>query len=548
VPKSSTSPRTVLSNGGGEFRQPGPNVEAIVKVYTALADIWNSNQELAARLASYVMRDTDWRDMKVVCSAFMLVQNRCGAPIYDESNGAREVLFHDDDYREVGEAMLKFYQRSSNKMMNPKLIQRVGQVLALPGVIEVNKLLGFGNAQKRKAFTGRYYGAVRDWLNFRESNPTMLAGLKKAGYAKTVRSLARMVGYKPKSQHFFEVLGWKQKQSTDGHRTIGLNGLNIEKVSFEGLDEAGICEMIAADRMGYKQVMGMLPKEIGLTPAIFVALIDQLSDKDLTILTPTLEEFGLLEHAEIKERWQSALRNQDDQRARNIAKNIKNRETVEQLESAADGAVAKAVEEATAEADVHIMFIIDISASMEGAIELSKEALSMIVQGFDPAKLHVSCFNTIGQLLRPRHHSAAGIKHMLAPLFASGGTTYSMGMAVFEVNRVRIPDDAELIVFAVGDEAGETGAQFARNITSYGYKPSAFAHIVNVARGWNRGHTVRGAAEELGVPYTEVDVDQFRDVYQVQRTLKAVLEAQPFRQKTSLVEKILMTELMVKPY
>ena len=120
----------------------------------------------------------------------------------------------------VGEAMVKFYQRSSNKMMNPKLIQRVGQVLALPGVIEINRLLGFGNPQKRKAFTGRYYGAVRDWLNFRESNPTMLDGLKKAGYAKTVRSLARMVGYKPQSQHFFEVLGWKQKQSASGHRRL----------------------------------------------------------------------------------------------------------------------------------------------------------------------------------------------------------------------------------------------------------------------------------------------------------------------------------------
>ena len=172
----------------------------------------------------------------------------------------------------------------------------------------------------------------------------------------------------------------------------------------------------------------------------------------------------------------------------------------------------------------------------------------MIVQGFDPAKLHISCFNTIGNLLRPRHHSAAGIKHMLSPLHASGGTTYSMGVAVFDVNNVRIPDDADLIIFAVGDEAGEAGAQFARNITSYGYKPSAFAHIVNVAQGWTRGNTVRGAAEELGVPYTEVEVDQFRDVYQVQRTLKAVLEATPFRQKTSLVEKILTTELMVKPY
>jgi hypothetical protein len=45
-----------------------------------------------------------------------------------------------------------------------------------------------------------------------------------------------------------------------------------------------------------------------------------------------------------------------------------------------------------------------------------------------------------------------------------------------------------------------------------------------------------------------VKIEQFTDVYQVQRTLKAVLEAQPYRQKGSLVEKIMQTELLVAPY
>lgn len=532
----------------GEFRQPGPNPAAIEQVYGTLAEIWQTNQELAARLASYVMRETDWRDMKVVCAAFMLVQSRCGEPVCEEIEGRREVLFNDDDYREIGEAMIKFYERGSNKMMNPKLIQRIGLVLALPGVIETNRRLGFGNPQKRKAFTGRYYKAVRDWLAFREANGTLLEGLKKAGYAGSVKSLARMVGYKPKSQRFFEILGWRQKQHAGGHRRIGLTGLNIEKLSFEGLNEAEICEKIAGEKLGWKTVMGMLPSGIGLTPAIFVALMDQFSDKDLAILTPTLEEFGLMDHAAIRERWQTALRNQDDQRTRNIAKNVRNRETAGQLVNAADEAVMKVVEEATKDADLHIMFIIDISASMQGAIDLSREALSMIVQGFPPEKLHISCFNTIGTLLKPRHHSGTGIKHMLAGVQAGGGTVYHVGVAVFQLNGVRIPEGAGLIIFAVGDEAGEAGEEFARQVNSYGYRPSAIAHIVNVAPGWERGQTLRRASEIMGVPYTEVDVDQFRDVYQVQRTLRAVLEAQPFRAGQSLVERILQTELLVKPY
>ena len=532
----------------GVFRQPGANIEAIEQVYGTLADIWQANNELAARLASYVMKETDWRDMKVVCAAFMLVQSRAGEPITEEQDGKKVVLFHDDDYREIGDAMIKLYQRGSNRMMNPKLIQRVGEVLNLPGVATMNRTMSFGNPHKRKAFTGRYYTSVTDWLEFRETNDSLLEGLKKSGYAKTVQGLARMVGYKPKSKRFFEVLGWKQKQATEGHRTIGLTDLQIRKLSFEGLSEKEICEKIVAEKIGWKQVMGMLPKNIGLTRAICVAMLDQFSDKDLTILTPTLEELGLLKHEPIKLRWQEAIQKQEDQRARNIAKNIRDRELAGKLEASADAAVTKTVAEATKEADVHIMFIIDTSGSMQGAIETSKEALSMIVQGFPPEKLHISSFNTTGTLLKPRHYSAAGIQHMLKGIGASGGTIYGSGVRVFHEAGVRIPKGAALILFAVGDEAGEAGSVFAESLRQWGYVPSAIAHIVNVARNSNRGDTVRDAAKTLGVPYTEVNVEQFTDVYQVQRTLKAVLEAQPYREKGSMIEKIMQTELLVSPY
>src|SRR5436190_6651809 len=360
--------------------------------------------------------------------------------------------------------MIKLYEKGSNRMMNPKLIQRVGEILSLPGVVTMNRILSFGNPHKRKPFVGRYYNAVTDWLDFREANISLLEGLKKSGYSKTVQSLARMVGYKPKSKRFFEVLGWKQKQSAEGHRTISLTDLQIRKLSFDSMSEREICETIVAERLGWKQVMGMLPKKIGLTPAIFVAMIEQFSDKDLTILTPTLEELGLLKHEPIKQRWQTAIDKQEDQRARNIAKNLRDRELAGKLEASADAAVTKAVAEATKEADIHIMFIIDTSGSMQGAIETSKEALSMIVQGFPPEKLHIASFNTTGTVLKPRHHSAAGVQNMLKGIGASGGTIYSSGVRVFHEQGVRIPKGAAMILFAVGDEAGEQGDLFARNL------------------------------------------------------------------------------------
>src|SRR5206468_2303175 len=236
---------------GGEWREPGPNPPAIEQVYGALGDIWTANNELAARLASYVMKETDWRDMKVVCAAFMLVQSRAGEPVTEEQGGRKVVLFTDDDYRQIGEAMIKLYERGSNRMMNPKLIQRIGQVLALPGVATTNRRLRFGNPHKRKPFVGRYYKAVTDWLDFRETNISLLEGLRKAGYASTVQGLCRMVGYKPKSKRLFEVLGWKQKQHAKGHRSVGLTDLQIRKLSFDDLSEKQICEQIVAEKLGW---------------------------------------------------------------------------------------------------------------------------------------------------------------------------------------------------------------------------------------------------------------------------------------------------------
>lgn len=534
---------------GGEFRAPGPNPEAIEKVYSTLAEIYEANNELAARLASYVMTATDWKDMKVVCAAFMLVQNRSGQPVFSEEDDGKQLLFHDEDYREIGEAMIKTYRRGSNRMMNPKMIQRIGVVLALPGVVEMNKTLGFGNPQKRKAFTGRYYNAVRDWLRQREMNLPLLEGLRKAGFGRTVRSLARMTGYKPETQRFFEILGWRQKQHRDGHRTIGLAGLNLERLSFAGLNEEQICKKIVDEGLRYKQVVGLLPREIGLTPAVFVAAMASLSDKDLVILTPTLEELGLLNHPAVKERWRTALASMEDQRARNIARNLKNRADAAAMQDAADRSLERTVAAATTEADLYIMFLIDKSGSMEGAIEKSREVLANLLQGFDLERLHIACFDNMGTYLKLRHASRAGVQNLLGSIRASGGTSHSAGIAAMAYNKVRIPAGADLVVFVVGDEDGEDGEVFARHIGDYGYRPAAFAHIVNVAQGWPRGRTVQTAARVLGVPYSEVQVEQFADAYQIQRTLRAILEARPAGPgRTVLIEKIMQTELLRKPY
>lgn len=378
---------------GGAPVEPGLFVPSAAVLYGKLLDIYLLNSTLFAHFASYALKETEWRDLKVACAALLLCQTRAGQPIKDEGGA---VAFHEDDLRAVGEAMLLFYDRKSTRMMTPKGVLRVAELLETPAIAELNRAAGFGDPAAKGAPLGRWPKAATQWLRLREANPQMLLGLVKAGYKETIKNLARKIGYKPDTQAFFEILGWKQKQSKGGHRGVGLDDLKLDKRGrFDDLSEAEICETIVTQRLSFKEVVGRLPKDVGLTPAIMAALLPSLSDRDLRVMTPTLEELGLMADPEIRVRWEAAIEASTDQRSLHVAKNVKSAALRDKLEEAADHAVKKAASEASAD-DVHVMFLIDKSGSMEGAIEQSKEALGRILAGFALERVHVACFDTMG--------------------------------------------------------------------------------------------------------------------------------------------------------
>jgi hypothetical protein len=526
--------------------KPGLFLPAARALYQRLLEIYKLNTDLMAHFASYSLKETEWRDLKVACSALMLVQGKSGQPIKEDDG---HVAFHDDDYRAVGEAMMLFYEKKSTKMLTPKAVLRVAELLETSEIAALNRAAGFGDAAGGKAPLGRWKRAADKWLRVREKNKVMLEGLVKAGYKETIKKIARKCGYKPDSQEFFEILGWKQKQASGGHRKVGLTGLKLEKRErFDGVSEAEICERIVEERLTYKDVTGRLPKDVGLTPAIMVALLPSLSDRDLRMLTPTLEELGLMAEPEIRKRWEKAVLTATDQRALNTAKNVKSKELREKLEEAADNAAKNAVAEATKEQDVRVMFLVDKSGSMQGAIEQSKDALSKILAGFPMDKLHIASFDTTGTVLRPKASSRAAVQHMLKGINAAGGTMHAAAVRALHESGVAFPAESKLIVIVVGDEAGESGEQLAQAFKAFGYDVAALALMLPSQAG--RGNTVRGCAQALGVPFSEVTLAQFEDPYQVPRVLKAILEAPklagPVKQ-SGWVEKVMKTPILTLP-
>jgi Mg-chelatase subunit ChlD len=526
----------------GEYRAPGLFPEVAAWMYRQVAEVWKMDNEFAARWASHAFGQ-EHRDLKVVLAAFMLVQTRKGDPVLDGG----KVAFYDDDFRDVGEAMMLIHRRDG-KDLNPKLLLRVHDLLKMPGVAAVNRELGFGNSARRP-FLGRWSKAVEKWLQFREENPKMLDGLIKAGFKSTVKDLARAVGYKPETPKFFEALGWAQDQAKEGRRSI-LIGVELAKgESWDELTEGQVCEKIVAEKPDWKRIVGLLPKKLGVTRAIMSAAVESgsLSNKDLIILTPTLEELGLLEVKEVKAKWDRAVKKaEDDMRAANIARNVKSKDVQEQLQAAADTALQKAVEQVTK--NLRIYVIVDISGSMGQSIEKAKMLLSKFLQGFPPDRTHVAVFNTAGRVVEIKHASAAGVANAFKGISADGGTSHAAGVRALE--KFQPKDDEDALLIFVGD--GGERVTFEAGVTQSKLRPMAFGFLM--LPGENFG-AVDQTAAKLGIPCFRIEENTFDDVYAIPRTIRALVAATPVGAvaraaavaRVSLVDTILKTELLKKP-
>jgi hypothetical protein len=529
----------------GRWQPAGLFGEVVAYLYGQIASVWELDNEFAARWASWAFHHEDSRDLKVMLAAFLLVQGRFGEPVQEGDE-----TFVDDDYRAVGEAMCLL--RDKGKSFNPKLLLRVGQVLELPEVAEINRKLGFGQSGRRPIM-GRYGKMVDKWLRHAERNPKILDDLVRGGFRTSVMALARKVGFKPEGERFFEILRWKQKQADDGRRSIALGKEVAEANSWEALSEQQICEAIIAERPSYKVIAGRLPSDIGLTPAIMAAAIEAecLTDQDLIIITPTLEELGLLEDPEIHERWKAATERVENQRAENIAKNVRSKVAKETLEQTVDRVAAEAASEEVK--DLRVYLFVDKSGSMEGAIEQAKEYLSKFVGVFPLEQLHVCVFNTIGREVPIASATRAGVARAFRGHRAGGGTTYAAGVqCLVEKYKPGAQEDA-LFIF-VGDQGDRNVDYLVETIQQQGVRPVAFG-LLHVSSGWGDGTIVVDAAAELGIPCFEIDEGIFSDPYAVPRTLRNIIAATPVRQRSTggpsgrraLLQTILATPLLERP-
>jgi hypothetical protein len=526
----------------GEYRKPSATAklfpEVVVHQYRQIAEVYRMDHEFVARWASYAW-SLDNRDLKTILAAFLMVQEHAGAPV--KENGA--VIFHDDDYRAVGEAMFLLGGKGA---MDPKLLLRVGDILSLPGVAQINRELGFGKSA-RNPVLGRWPMAVERWLSHRENNPKMLKGLVKAGMGELVKTLARRVHYRPESPLFFEILGWKQSQAASGHRKLALDVTFAKEETWKGLTEKQICTRILKVRPSYKRLVGSLDREV--SPAIMAACMEAkiFSDKDLIILTPTLEDLGLLTKEPYASAWKAATQRAEDQRSLNIAKNVRSSAVKDVLSEASDRALQKSLAEVTRNLRVYCM--VDISGSMTTALAEAKSYLSSFLQGFPLDRLHVSVFNTVGREVVIKSPTQGGVEAAFKPFAAGGGTTHSAGVRALAQHKP-LPDEDVLFIW-VGD-SGENG-DCAATIRASELNPVAFGFLP-VGQVMGNTSMIPATAAQLGIPLFHVDKNMFKqdDPYATTRVLRNLIASTPVGTKAvqprvTLVEQILKTPLLQRP-
>ena len=383
-----------------------------------------------------------------------------------------------------------------------------------------------------------------------EQNPKILEGWVKGGFRNTIMRLSRKVGFKPSSSAFFQILRWKQVQSPNGHRTLAI-GEDVQKADdWSDLSEEQICQKITDEKPNWKVLVGKL--QTGITPAIMVAAIAAgcLSDNDLIILTPTLEELGLLQNKAIHQRWKDATDKAENQRATNIAKNVRSAALKKDLEEASDKATAKELEKASRGLRVYVC--VDKSGSMEGALEQAKVYLAKFVGAFPLDKLHVCVFNTFGKEITIKTPTAAGVRQAFHGHSAGGGTSYAAGVSSL-VTKYKPDEDEDALFLFVGDQCDTGVARLVTVFREHGVEPMAFGLLeIRNRFGWG-GSIITDAAANLGIPCFRIDEEIFSDPYAVPRTIRNIIASTPVgkvrgaRKRTSLVEEILKTPLLQKP-
>ena len=395
----------------------------ILKQFSELAE---KDPLFLAHFTSYAFKKLDAKDLKVVACFMNSLSDADGSP-----------------FVAGGE-----YKKPNLRMISAAAFQELDPKLALRVLKLANSKRVVGKLSGGTHFSKHLKTAARKYLKYRETNPKMLEGIKKAGLGNVLTSMYRIARVTP-SPEACAILRWKQK--------AGFPGANVKfkksSFDFKGLSDLEIAEKIRKDKLKPQAAIGALPDKI--SPVIAVAILEQCNGDQAVVLTSMFEDQGLLKHKEVLTVYNAKLR---------TAKQALDR--VERIKQELDEDTKKILRDAKADVrkeqvgDIGKVFVhLDLSPSMEHAVEVAKKSGSIIsecVKNPDQ-NFHWAGFDSNGKALpKVKKFTQEGFMQALYGVRPTGGGTNCL--ANFEAAR-KLGCDTDFYLTDGGHNVGNIRAQ-----------------------------------------------------------------------------------------
>lgn len=317
------------------------------------ADLAKNDPIFMASLAAW-SANKDSKDMKVLSVFWNALSDADGLPFFKGSKKNKPNL------RQVSAALLQG--------LDPHLALRMAEFchmkFGVPGLFN-----------ESRHFPTGLLTAFRKYLRYREENPEMLSGARRAGLGGKLKRLYRLTHTSP-SDEAAEILGWKQK---DG-RAIKARKLP----DFASMSVDDIAKTLSETKLSPQVALSVLPPA-KVTGKVAKALLGNATGNQAIILYNWFAKNGFLDKADIKSLFK--------EKAKSATTAV---DRIDTLSRAADATDRKELSEirsekrksATRGTGISKIFMhIDKSSSMRGAIEFAKEKGAVFAECVDnPAK------------------------------------------------------------------------------------------------------------------------------------------------------------------
>ena len=228
-----------------------------------------------------------------------------------------------------------------------------------------------GIMNNARHFPGSFQTAFRKYLRYREQNPEMLRGIRRAGLGNKLQSIYRLSHVAP-GDEAVDILNWKQK---DGRRPKG------EKLpDFNAMSADDIVKYLKDKKLSTMVALSIIPPG-KITASVGRVLMERCSGNQAIVLYRWFAKNGLLDVPAIAELFQDKIKQATTAVDR-----------IETLTRDADEGDRKVMAQARAEhrkatartSEIGKIFMhIDTSQSMNPAIDFAKDRACIIAECVD---------------------------------------------------------------------------------------------------------------------------------------------------------------------